>query len=196
MIIKKKTLPIAVISMGLGMSLLFNNSFAAHVHEGELTEKAPPPVQKTPPAKKAVPSEKPSPDITLLKETVSKYIIAQKKQDFKAMRSFESWEGGDVLDDVKYIQSFRSNFQIEQWKITQMKLIDGEYRVFIWVTHNPPKEMAGYLAPGKTVRSTLVQWWKKQNDKFVHLFHIERKRLMKWIPQIEKPKIAPKSPAT
>jgi len=39
MMIKKKTLPIAVISIGLGMSLLFNNSSA---HEGALTEKAHP----------------------------------------------------------------------------------------------------------------------------------------------------------
>ncbi len=188
MMIKKKTLPIAVISVGLGMSLLFNNSIA---NEGALSEKAPPAV------KKVVPSEKPSPDIALLKETVSKYMKAQKIQDFKAMRPFESWEGGEVLNEVDYIQSFRRHFQIEQLKITRMKKqVNGEYKVLVWITHNPPKEFAAYIPPGKTVRSTLVQWWKKQGDKFVHLFHIERERLQNWIPQFKKSNPAPKSPTT
>jgi len=143
-----------------------------------------------------VPSEKPSPDLALLKETVSKYMKAQKEQDFKAMRPFESWEGGEVLDDVKYIQSFRQNFQIDQLKITRMKKqINGEYKVLVWVTHNPPKEFAAYVPAGQTVRSTLVQWWKKQDGKFLHLFHIERERLQNWIPKF-KSNPAPKSPAT
>ncbi len=196
MMIKKKTLPIAVISVGLGMSLLFNNSIA---HEGASTEEAhphPPAVKKDVPSEK-VPSEKPSPDIALLKETVSKYMQAQKIQDFKAMRPFESWEGGKVLDDVKYIQSFRRHFQIDQLKITRMqKQANGEYKVLVWITHNPPKEFSAYIPPGKTVRSTLVQWWKKQDGKFLHLFHIERERLQNWIPMFEKSNPAPKSPAT
>ena len=198
MMIKKKTLPIAVISVGLGMSLLFNNSIA---NEGALSEKAhphPPAVKKDVPSeRKKVPSEKPSPDKALLKETVSKYMKAQKAQDFKAMRPFENWEGGEVLDDVKYIQSFRRNFQIDQLKITRIKKEkNGEYKVLVWVTHNPPKEFAAYIPQGKTVRSTLVQWWKKQDGKFLHLFHIERERLHNWIPKFEKSNPAPKSPTT
>jgi len=49
--------------------------------------------------------------------------------------------------------------------------------VLINVDHAPPPRIAAIVG-NKTIRSTLAQWWKKQGDRFVHLFHIERKNMM------------------
>lgn len=89
-----------------------------------------------------------------------------------------------------------ADFKIHEWKITQMKPVDnGEYKVLVLVSHNVPKQVAAFVPPGKTVNSTLNQWWKKQGDKFVHLFHIERKRLMPTPPptQLAPPPSVPHS---
>lgn len=116
-----------------------------------------------------------------LEKTVDQYMTAWHKQDLKTLRTFESWEGGEALDEIKYIQSFRSDFKIKDWKITQIQLEEeNEYKVLVNIAHNPPPFIAPYLkGKNQTVRSTLIQWWKKQGDQFVHLFHIERQRLIK-----------------
>ncbi|OQW93585.1 MAG: hypothetical protein BWK79_10360 [Beggiatoa sp. IS2] len=121
-----------------------------------------------------------------LETTIGKYVEAWQKQDFKTMRGYESWEGGEELNETKYIQSFSGSFQIRTWKITKVeKNENGEYRVLVLISHNPPKEVAGMLPPGKTVNSTLIQWWKKQGDQFVHLLNAERKRLLQ--PSLPQP---------
>jgi hypothetical protein len=121
-----------------------------------------------------------------LEAAVAGYMDAWQKQDFKTMRPYESWEDGDELNETKYIQSFDANFQIHAWKITKVEQAEnGEYRVLVLISHNPPKQVASLLPPGKTVNSTLIQWWKKQDDGFVHLLHVERKRLLQ--PKLPQP---------
>ncbi|MDM8557706.1 hypothetical protein [Candidatus Parabeggiatoa sp. HSG14] len=173
---KNIRLTIILSSLFLGMSLLFNHSIAEEVEKAQQS-----------PIKKVALSEKPSPDIASLKEMVSKYIETWHNKDFESMYSFENWEGGEELDDVNYFQKFKKDFNIHTWKITQATLEKGktdEYKVLILITHNLPEHIATLVSKNKvkTVRSTLTQWWKKQGDKFVHLFHIERQRLMKLFP--------------
>lgn len=116
----------------------------------------------------------------VLEKTIANYVSAWKKQDFKTMHLLENWEGGEKLNEVKYIQSFNANFEIHDWKITKIELVENdEYKVLILISHNLPKHIMELVSDNKTVRSTLVQWWKKQDDKFVHLFNLERERLLR-----------------
>jgi hypothetical protein len=168
-----------VISIGLGMGLLFNHSVASVADEAT-------PVPPSTPAKTEVPApaaKKLSPEMNLLKKTVSQYVEAWHNRDFKAMRSFENWEEGEELDEIKYIQSFDADFVIHEWKITRVaKAKNDEYQVLVWITHNVSKDAPTFVPRNKKLRSTLVQWWKKAGDQFVHLFHIENNRLIESLP--------------
>ncbi len=120
-----------------------------------------------------------------LKNTVSDYFKSWQNKDFKAMLTYENWEGGSPLDEIGYLKAIDTDFTIHQWQVTQIhpSKDGGEYKVLILVTHNPPKQVAALLPPGKTVRSTLSQWWKQEGDKYVHLFNVERDRLLKPMEQ-------------
>ncbi len=110
-----------------------------------------------------------------LKNTIGKYMDAWQKQDLKTMRTYESWEGGPELDDIKYTQAFNADLNISKWQITKVESHDnGEYKILVLISHNPPKQVAAFVKKGIQVNSTLMQWWKKQGDKFVHLYNIER----------------------
>jgi len=146
------------IGICLSASLLFNSSFA----------------EETTPSTEKAPAVAP-----VLETAIANYMKAWQAQDFKTMRRYESWEGGQELGEVQYIQSFNADFKIHDWKITQMKPVgEDEYKVLVLSSHNLPKQIAAFLPPDQTVRSTLIQWWKKTGDQFVHLFHIERQRLI------------------
>lgn len=119
----------------------------------------------------------------VLETTVRNYMEAWQKQDYKTMRSYESWEGGEELDETTYLKTRDTHFKIDTWKITRMFPSEGnEYKVLVLITHNPPKEIASFVPMGQMVRSTLNLWWKKQGEKFVHLFHIERQRVLQTSP--------------
>ncbi|EDN67949.1 secreted protein [Beggiatoa sp. PS] len=174
---KNIRLAITLSSLCLGMGLLFNHSIASVADEATSVPPAAPAKTEVPPAKKT------PPEMVLLKETVAKYVIAWRNRDFKAMRLFENWEEGEELDDIKYIQSFNADFAIDEWKITRIaKGENDEYQVLVWITHNVPKDAPTFVPRNKKLRSTLVQWWKKQGGQFVHLFHIENKRLLDSLP--------------
>lgn len=116
--------------------------------------------------------------VPALESTVANYVTAWQKDDFKAMRQYENWEGGSELNETGYIQAFDSNFHITEWKITKVEdLGDAQYKVLVLVTHTPPSQVASLLPAGKTVRSTLVQFWKKQGEQFVHQYNIEKQML-------------------
>lgn len=119
----------------------------------------------------------------VLEATVGKYMEAWQKQDYKTMRSYESWEGGEELDENNYLKTRDANFKIDTWKITKVFPAEGnQYKVLVLITHNPPKEIAGFVPMGQMVRSTLNLWWTKQGEKFMHLFHIERQKLLQTAP--------------
>jgi hypothetical protein len=162
----KMKLAIGISGICLGISLLFNTTLA---------EEATPP---TPP--EIAPASPPSDKTVSLETIVANYMNAWQKQDFKTMRRYESWEGGAELGEVQYIQAFDAHFKIHNWKITKSEAVSNdEYKVLVLMDHNPPKQVAGFLPPDReSVRSTRIQWWKKQGDKFVHLYHIERQRFM------------------
>ena len=123
-----------------------------------------------------------------LETSVDNYMTAWQKQDFITMNQDESWEGGEELNNIQYIQSFESDFRIHNWKVTRMQEIDNDqYKVLILIRHTLPKQIAGFLPPGHTVRSTRLQWWKKQGDKFVHLYHIENQKLIELIVPQQPP---------
>ncbi|TGO03444.1 hypothetical protein PN36_06420 [Candidatus Thiomargarita nelsonii] len=152
------------IGLCLSASLLFNSSFAQ---------------EATPSTEKAAPAVAPG---EVLETAIDNYMKAWKEEDFATMRGYENWEGGPELGEVKYIQSFDAHFRVHNWKITKtLDIGNDEYKVWLLMDHNLPKQIAGFLPPDQTVRSTRFQWWKKQGDKFVHLFHIERQRLMELI---------------
>jgi len=114
----------------------------------------------------------------VLESTVGQYVSAWQKNDFKAMLHHENWEGGAELNETSYIQSFDSNFSIGEWNITKVEdLGNDQYKVLVLVTHTPPSQVANLLPPGKMVRSTLVQFWKKQGEQFVHQYNIEKQTL-------------------
>jgi hypothetical protein len=178
-------------SLVLGMSLLFNHSIADEATSAEQTQQ--------PPAKeKAAPSKKLSPDTVSLIEIVGKYVEAWHNKDFDAMRLFENWEGGKELGRVEYIQSFSSSFKVHTWKVTKIGTLGTDrYQVLVLITHNVPDDIAGLVPPGKTVRSTLLQWWKKEGDKFMHLYNIEKQELMSAFPEpppMQSPVPPPKQP--
>ncbi|HHB92079.1 MAG TPA: hypothetical protein ENK59_02555 [Thioploca sp.] len=131
-----------------------------------------------------------------LKNTIAGYMEAWKKQDFDTMYTYESWESGKQLKKGKeYLMSFRKDLQIHTWKITKVEPLDnGEYKVLVLISHNPPKRMMRFIKEGTTVRSTLNQWWKEQDGKFVHMLNFEREKNlellrsppMKNIPSVPK----------
>jgi hypothetical protein len=160
-----------VIGICLSASLLFNTSVA---------EEATPSTDKAPASSE------------VLETAIANYMNAWQAQDFKTMRGYESWEGGQELGDVQYIQSFDAHFRLSNWKVIKTANVgNDEYKVWMFMDHNLPKQIAGFLPPGKTVRSTRYQWWKKQGDKFVHLFHIERQRLMELLVPKQSPQASP-----
>ncbi|MDM8557707.1 hypothetical protein [Candidatus Parabeggiatoa sp. HSG14] len=172
-------------SLVLGMSLLFNHSIADEATSVEKTQ---------PPPATAKSSKKLSPDAALLIETVGKYMEAWHNKDFEAMRFFESWEGGKELGRVEYIQSFAASFKVHTWKVTKIGTLGvDKYQLLVLITHSVPADIAGLVPMGKTVRSTLLQWWKKEGDKFVHLYNIEKQELMKAFPE-PPPMQSPVSP--
>ncbi|MFK5969018.1 MAG: hypothetical protein QM487_02705 [Candidatus Marithrix sp.] len=113
-----------------------------------------------------------------LKNTIAGYMDAWKKQDFDTMYAYESWESGKQLKKGRdYLMSFRKDLQIHTWKVTKVKPLDNnEYKVLVLISHNPPKRMMKFIKEGTTVNSTLNQWWKEQDGKFVHLLNLERER--------------------
>jgi len=116
--------------------------------------------------------------------SVSQYVEAWQKQDFKTMRGFESWVEGPEWNEVDYIRKFDADFQMHEWKVTKVdpQKEEGVYRVLVLVSHNLPKQIASLIPNGneKKVKSTIAQLWKKQGDKFVHLFNIERAQTMQF----------------
>lgn len=121
-------------------------------------------------------------------KAISTYMNAWQKQDFETMHSLENWKSAQPLSLVKYIQSFDSDFRVHSWKLTKIAKEgnNNEYRVLVLITHNPPKQVAALIPAGKTVRSTLIQWWEQDKDKKVsHLFHVENRRLLK--PELLNP---------
>lgn len=116
--------------------------------------------------------------------SVSQYVEAWQKQDFKTMRGFESWAEGPEWNEVDYIRKFDADFQMHEWKVTKVdpQKEEGVYRVLVLVSHNLPKQIASLIPNGgdKKVKSTIAQLWKKQGDKFIHLFNIERSQTMQF----------------
>lgn len=116
--------------------------------------------------------------------TVSQYVEAWQKQDFKTMRGFESWAEGPEWNEVDYIRKFDADFHMHEWKVTKVdpQKEEGVYRVLVLVSHNLPKQIASLIPNGneKKVKSTISQLWKKQGDKFIHLFNIERAQTMQF----------------
>lgn len=118
-----------------------------------------------------------------LETAVKGYIEAWQKKDFKTMRNYENWDGGTTLDEIGYIKALDTDFQIRTWQITQIKPeadTNNEFKVLVLIAHTPPKEVAAFIPAGQTVRSTLNQWWRKDGDKYVHLFNIERRNLLRY----------------
>ncbi|MCK5878044.1 MAG: hypothetical protein KAG43_10440 [Candidatus Marithrix sp.] len=141
--------------------MLFNSCIAANI--------------EIPPVK---PLQSPVEKYPALKNTIADYMNAWQKQDLKTMRGYENWEGGDELNEIGYIKAFNTDLNISKWQITKVEeLANNEYKILVLITHNPPAKIAPLVKKGLTVNSTLIQWWKKQDDKFVHLFHVERKRI-------------------
>ncbi len=138
----------------------------------------------------ATPKKTVSLDNPPLEAAIKGYIETWQKQDLKAMYTYENWEGGNSLDEIGYIKAIDTNFKIHTWKISQVKPVNeqtDQYEVLIMVTHNPPAQVAALVPPGLTVRSTLHQWWKKQGDKYVHLFNIERQAVLGQMKQMAVP---------
>ncbi len=184
----KKSLSIIIKGLCLSLSLLSFSSFAdeaekktapaitEHQHDHE---QAAPKAEKSKPAV-GLPEVEPA-----LKSAIDGYVKAWQDQDFKTMRSLESWEGGDEPSEVKYLQAFDADFHIFEWKITRLEpQADGQMKVLVWISHNVNKQFAALAPNVKSVNSTLIQWWKKDGEKYVHLFNIERQNLMQMMPQM------------
>lgn len=174
--------------------LLCTSSFAA-----ELPAIPPQASQAAAPTVDTKPSSYPA-----LVASVSQYVEAWQKQDFKTMRGFESWVEGPELNEVEYIRKFDADFQMHEWKVTKVdpQKEEGVYRVLVLVSHNLPKQIASLIPNGgdKKVKSTISQLWKKQGDKFVHLFNIERAQTMQFAtpPNADtkpEPDVKPVAPA-
>jgi hypothetical protein len=180
-------------SFCLGFTLLFNPCVAQEATPISLETPPQTVVPENPSPNKAaetaleeVEPEKPSlneAEMALLKDTVGKYITAWQAKDYKTLIGFESWEGcalGELNEEEKYekYKSFKRGITFQNWKIT--KVIDesnDQYKVLILISRNtlPPRIAA--IVGNKSIKSTLPQSWKKQGDRFVHLFHIERKKM-------------------
>lgn len=120
-----------------------------------------------------------------LKTAIETYIKAWQDQDFKMLRSLESWEGGDEPSELRYLQAFDADFQIYEWKITRLEPQEnGQIKLLVWIKHNVNKQFAALAPDVKSVNSTLIQWWKKEGEKYVHLFNIERQNLMNMMPSL------------
>lgn len=166
------------ISVLLGLSFVFlvSSVFAIDAHDEE-THSHPPAFDKWAP-------QPPPPPLKMdskFKQTVEDYLKAWQEGNFKAMYPHEDWKGGVTFAEDKYAQTLDTGFKIHTWEITRVVPLQepDQYQVLVLITHNPPKQIAAFVAPGMTVRSTLRQWWQKKGDKFVHLFNIERNELAK-----------------
>lgn len=114
-----------------------------------------------------------------LSKTVNEYMAAWQKYEFDKMEPYENFAGGENLSGFHYMQTFDANFGLSEWKITRIQAQENdEFLVLVLVQHNPPKHVAQFVPKGKKVRSTLRQYWKKQGDGYVHLFHVEKQRLL------------------
>jgi hypothetical protein len=184
----KKSLSIIIKGLYLSLSLL---SFSSLADEAEkktapaITEHQHDHEQAAPKAEKAKPAVGLPEVEPALKSAIDGYVKAWQDQDFKTMRSLESWEGGDEPSEVKYLQAFDADFHIFEWKITRLEpQADGQMKVLVWISHNVNKQFAALAPNVKSVNSTLIQWWKKDGEKYVHLFNIERQNLMQMMPQM------------
>ncbi|OQW93667.1 MAG: hypothetical protein BWK79_09925 [Beggiatoa sp. IS2] len=161
--------------LGLGFVFLVNSVFA---HEPSGQESAQPPMDKWAP-------QPPPPPLEMdpnFKKTVEDYMKSWKEGNFKIMYHHEDWEGGATIAQDKYAETFDADFKIHEWEITRTLPIEDRkdaYKVLVLIKHNPSKQVAAFVPPGMTVRSTLRQWWQKKDDKFVHLFNVERAELAK-----------------
>jgi hypothetical protein len=165
----KMKLAITASGFFLGMSLWIAPSFAE--------ETTSPQIEKAQQSAAVAPQKQHPSNNPILETTIGNYVKAWQKRDFKTMRGYENWEGGAPLGESEYIQTFDSNFRIYDWKITQMKSVgEDEYRVLVLVSHNLPTQIAALMPKRKTVNSTLIQWWKKLGDKYVHLFYTVHKK--------------------
>ncbi len=154
---------ILVIAIAFGMS---NTSLFAE-------DKAKPEVAK----KEAVQSVD-----TMLTQTIGDYMAewSKAKPDYKSMYAFENWQDGEKLSEIEYIQGFDTDFQVKEYKVTKITPKEnGEYEALVWVRHTISKNVPAFIPRNKLVRSTLRQWWKKIDDKFVHLYHVEKQQLAK-----------------
>jgi len=126
-----------------------------------------------------------------VKAAVSAYMTALEKQDFDGRYNLESWQGGSAPDKIRYLSMIDTDFQVYSWKITKIEedKKSGHYKVLVLTTHNPPQQVAAFLKGKKEVRSTLRQWWGKEDGKFKHLFFIERQQMQQLLapPKIPKP---------
>lgn len=178
----------------LSIIILLSLSSMSYAAVEEKPEKAVPKpdikaeIQKAEPVRNSgIPLDDPS--IQDLVKTVQNYMTAWKKQDYSAMQKYESFDQDKKLELHEYIRAFDGNFGIGEWRVTRVFPELGqneEYRVLVWLTHNPTGRVASFFSKGKKVRSTLTQWWRKQDDKYVHLYHVERRRLMNMKPPMPK----------
>ena len=115
-----------------------------------------------------------------LQKAVDGYMTAWQKHDYDAMYAFESWEGGDPVDKQGFMQGLSPDFVIQEWKVTKVtEQNNGQLLVLVLTHHTPPKEIQAFIPPEvKFVRTTLRQYWKKEGDKYAHLYHIEKKNLL------------------
>ena len=125
-----------------------------------------------------------------LKAAINNYMSLWQKQDIKAIYQLESWEGGQEVDEITYIKDFKSDTKIYEWDVTliQKDGEDGIYKVLVPIKHSPPKHVQAFVAKNLKLRSTLSQWWKKDGDKYVHLYNIEKQRLGFFPEKLPKPK--------
>ena len=137
-----------------------------------------------------------------LAKTVSAYMDAWQKEEFDKMQGFESFEGGEDLKGFHYMQTFDAQFGLSEWQLANVQeLEDDRYLVLVMIKHNPPAHVRALIPQGQKVRSTLRQYWKKQGDTYVHLFHVEKEKLMgpmmkgPEMPGAQPPKDGEKAPA-
>lgn len=129
-----------------------------------------------------------------LKKTISDYMTAWSKAepDYKSMYALENWERGEKLSEAAYMQSFDESFKIKEFKITKVSAKDDDvYEILVWVSHTVAKNAPAFVSRNKLMRSTLRQWWKKVDDKYVHLYHIEKENLTKMFLQQKMLNVAP-----
>jgi hypothetical protein len=184
----KTRLSLVIKGLCFSLSLLSFSSFAEEPAAAVDKKAAPAVVEHehaTPKAEKTKPAAKLPEVEPALKSAIDAYVKAWQAQDFKTMRGLESWEGGDEPSEIKYLQAFDADFHIYEWKITKLEpQADGQMKVLVLVSHNVNKQFAALAPDVKAVNSTLIQWWKKEGDKYVHLFNVERQNLMNMMPSM------------